>query len=209
MVLFFAESLWSAPVAFTFSVFRSRLLSDDRRHLRSYTSDPVSHVFHRAMDTLTRVTADADVTLYYVSTHLAPLDAHLQAVRALVPRMIANSRRVLEAVTSDQRSRDEIERNYASLQLQLPQLLEQLAAFSLEHVITFDHVLRDVTLLEPEVNVFGRARNVRSLFWELQLARFVSASRVTSALHDVTVLVKKHTAEETAVHLTSEADYFR
>ena len=123
--------------------------------------------------------------------------------------MIANSRRVLEAVTSDQRSRDEIERNYASLQLQLPQLLEQLAAFSLEHVIAFDHVLSDVTLLEPEVKVFGRARNVRPLFWELQPARFANASRVTSALRDVTVLVKKHTAEQAAVHLTSEAEYFR
>ena len=200
-----AGAMIKRPMSFDLPFITWRGHNSDARQLKGYIDDPVSFVHQRAMDILKRM-AGHDVTLMHIKIQLEPVRDHLHMMRACIPKLIKSQKALLQSIANDKRSRKELNANYLDLEkVVIPELQEQVAAFGLRHVRTFDCQASEVETKLPEMTTFGKPSRVASLFSEISQGVMTRHSD----RGPVRVCVKVYIRKVSYLHLAREEENIR
>ena len=117
-----------APVLLMWDFKKWRRRSVAQKNLVKYLENPVGFTRERARQTLDKV-SDIEVVSEYVYNQLEPARNYLESMKASIPKLIEATRKLIDAISHDKRTSEQLQQIYSMMESSIPQQQEKLAEF--------------------------------------------------------------------------------
>ena len=191
------------PVMLMWDFKKWRRRSVAHKNLIKYLENPVGFCRERSRQTLDKV-ADIEVVSEYVYKQLDPARTYLEAMKSAIPRLIESTRNLIEDISKDKRTGEQLQVMYSEIEQCLPIHQEKLSEFGNLFIRKYDYKYEQIEVVAATSILKNAGFSKLTPIWaELRPAKFTRDGKI----FDVTV--KTYLRKVRAMQLQLEETHLR